>query len=159
MRLLQLAGVGLLLAALTGCGPELQVTTCRDYVSFEGDPSALAESSDLVFVGEVLASDGLTLFNEVDAATYRVRIDEVLKGEFNDSEIRVVSVPDGCTTAGEAAEYSDGDQLDIDGDAQFFLRETDGSWTTFSPFEGVFPVDSNGELYWDPSAPSPSPTH
>jgi len=159
MRLVQLGAVALLVSALAGCSLFATTTSiCRDYVSFEGDPAALAEAADLVFVGEVLGDDGVELFNEVDASAYTIRVDEVLKGDVSESELRVISIPDGCTTPGEPADYSRGNQLEVEGKAQFFLSMTGGKWTTFSPFEGATPLGPNDELYWDPAAPSPTPT-
>jgi len=132
---------------------------CVDYVGFEGDPYGLAEASDLVIVGEVLGPDGVAPYNVVNASAYTVRVDGVLKGEVSASEIRVISIPDGCMTEGEPAVYTGGDQLDFQGRAQFFLSKTGGGmWTTLTPSEGVERLGVDGELYWDPDVPSPTPT-
>ena len=154
MRRLQVVGLVGAALVLAGCsGSVLQVTQCASYVDLS-DPQAKADVADLVIVGEELGTDGVTGLYGVDATAHTIRVDEVIKGELDEREIRVVSSPDAC--AGDEL-YPDGDPLATAGSTQFFITRVDGKWTSVSPFVGGVPVGANRELHWDPSVPSPSP--
>ena len=146
-RLLLVAA--LLAAGLTGC---TQTTTCVDWVHFE-TPADMADAADLVIVGEQVGRDGSTGRFGLDARAYMVRVDEVLKGELGDDEIRVLSLPATCS----GGEYIAGDQLDVDGPVQLFLTRSEGEWQTLTSYQGVLSV--SGSLPWVPEpTPAPSPT-
>ena len=150
---LAVAAAGVLM--LSGCNAFTTTVTCIDYIDLS-DHAVKAGVAELVFVGEVTGTDGVTELSGVDAAAHTVRIDEVLKGEFSESEIRVVSVSDPCS--GKDQDYPGGDPLDRTGPAEFFLVKNEGVWTTLSPYEGAVTIGDDGMLPWDPEAtPSPSP--
>ena len=155
MRKVQLAGMVVLALVLTGCSePALQTTTCMLYEDLS-DPSAKADVADLVIVGENLGTDGVSPLYGVNATAHTIRVDEVMKGELEPAEIRVLSSPDACAADDV---YPEGDPLAETGATQFFLTRIDGQWTSVSPFVGAEPLGPNGELHWDPAAPSPTPT-
>ncbi|TBN57374.1 hypothetical protein EYE40_08165 [Glaciihabitans arcticus] len=143
--------VALILAAgLTGCTQ----TTCASWVDFR-TPAEMADSADLVIVGEETGTDGVTFSMGVSATAHTVRVDEVLKGELDVAEIRVVSLPDSCGATGDF--YPEGDPIEVDGPAEFFLVRSDGNWTSLTPFESAAVIPAEGTLPWNPT-PTPTPT-
>ena len=140
-----------LVVALGGCAVE--GVTCVDWVTFE-TPADLAEAADLVVVGEQLGTDGSTARFGVDATAHTIRVDRVLKGELDDTEIRVLSLPATCSTS----DYPDGDQLAAPGTVQYFLDRDAGQWQTVTSYQGALTVPADGSLPWDPAAPTPMPS-
>ena len=154
MRKLEVVGLVVVALALSGCSdPVLQTTQCVSYADLS-DAQAKADVADLVIVGEELGPDGVTGLHGVDATAHTIRVDEVMKGELEESEIRVISSPDAC---GADDLYPNGDPLATTGTTQFFISRVDGKWTSASPFVGGVPVGANGELHWKPNPPSATP--
>ena len=146
--------LGLVASSLGGCA--MQGETCVDWVNFES-AADLAESSDLVIIGERVRADGSSSRYGADAAAHVIRVDRVLKGELDESEIRVLSLAPTCQ--GEGAErYPEGDQLATEGTVKYFLDRSEGSWTTITAYQGAVAVPADGVLPWDPAAPTPAPT-
>ena len=140
-----------LVGALAGCGT--RTITCIDWVIFE-TPADLAEAADLVIVGERIAPDGSSGRFGIEAAAHTIRVDRVLKGELDVTEIRVLSLPATCS----ASEYPDGDQLAIAGEVQYFLDFEDGEWQTLTSYQGAVEVTADGIPPWDPAEPTPTPS-
>ena len=112
----------------------------------------MAEAATVVFIGEELETAGTATSMSVQATVHRIRVDTVLKGELaNGTEIEVASVPDGCSGTGSF--YPEGDPLDVEGEAQFFLSGVSDEWTSLTPFAGAMEVPASGELPWQPAEP------
>ena len=137
-----------LIAALAGCGTTS--VTCVDWVTFK-TPADMAEAADLVIVGEQIATDGSSGRFGIEATAHTISVDRVLKGELDETEIRVLSLPATCS----ASEYPDGDQLAIPGKVQYFLDYEDGEWQTLTSYQGAVGVPADGILPWDPAEPTP----
>jgi hypothetical protein len=154
MRFRAAAAVVLSVAVLSACAP-VQTAACASWVDYE-TPAAMAGAADLVFVGEVTGLDGVTQNMGVDATARTIRIDELLVGDAGGAtEIRVLSRPDACS--GTDTFYPEGDPLDVDGAAEFFLFDDAGTWVSLTPLDGAVEVPASGELPWSPDA-EPLPT-
>ena len=116
-----------------------QTVECVSWVFFEGDQQALAASSQLIVVGEVVEQNGTVDLVGGDARLYRFDVQESSDERFVGLEIEIASRADGCGPN----PYPRGDRLDTDRRIAVFLS-TDEQWgglATLTPFEGVVLAD------------------
>lgn len=122
---------------MTGCSVT-QSGECVDWVFFEGDQQALAESARLIVVGEVIEQNGTVDLVGGDARRYRFEVLEATDERWVGREIEIASRADGCGPN----PYPRGDRLDTTARVAVFLS-TDEQWdglATLTPFEGVIPA-------------------
>ena len=139
----------LLAPLLTGCVGQSN-EPCVMYPDLS-DPVDAAAGADVVIIGEEIGPDGAESFYGTPgiATVHRVHVDQVLKGSLDEAEIHVLSMPQSnCSDGGR---YPNGDQLDVDGPAEYFLTDEEGRWQTPTPMDGVLEIPDDGELPWDPN--------
>lgn len=151
IRSAALAGMGLVLvSALSGCMPGIYSRSCVSWAGYE-TPQDQYDSAGLVVVGQVIELDGVKEAPPGaptgDTRIYRIRVDEVHKGEAGDV-VHVGSTSDGCPDT----HYAEGDQLDTQQRIVVFARNDDGAWTTLTPFDGVIELSQDGELPFEPTS-------
>lgn len=136
------AGVAAL-ALLSGCSalPFLPGTVTQECVSWVALDSQqmMAESAQLIVVGEVVERVGDEDLLGGVARVYRFAVDEASDPELVGTEIEIASRSDGCSTD----RYARGDQLATAARVAVFLS-TDEQWgglATLTPFDGVLPAD------------------
>lgn len=151
VRLIPVAIAGttmLVVAALTGCS---STHTCVDYISLD-TPAAMAKEATIVVTGaRIGTTDDVSIYG-VQAHVHFVRIDSVLKGDAKiGTTLTVVSLPMTCNADGT---YPHGDQLDVVGEAEFFVRDAGADdsnrVTTLTPDAGVVKIPDGGPLPWSP---------
>lgn len=144
-----LTGVLLLVSALGGCH-ETRNIACPSW-AISDDPQVHFEAATLVVVSSNVERDGETAIYGVEAHTYRVSIEEVLKGDVGDHAIRLTDMPDPCTEEGVV--YPDGDPLETMDRVMIFASEQEGEWFTLTPFGGVisFPEGTESPLAFQPN--------
>ena len=139
-------------SALTGCA----TASCGGWVHYES-PADLARDATLVVVGVASETDETVRLMGVTAAVHEIVVEQVLKGELDELTIGVGSTPDACSYD-DSTYYPEGDPLDIDGRAEFFLTTREGGLATLTPFQAAIPIPEGSELPWDPDAPEPTPS-
>jgi len=141
---------------LSGCStlPFLtQQQECVSWVTFD-DQQALADSAQLIVVGEVIEQVGTVNLLGGDARLYRFEVMEASDERFASLTIEIASRSDGCA----AEPYGFGDQLDTTARIAVFLA-TDEQWgglATVTPFDGVVPA-SELEPGLEPGLPPVAP--
>lgn len=123
--------LALLASTLTGCGD--RTISCPSWAGFT-TPQDKYDAADLVVVLSSSTRDGTAPVLGVDAHSYDIEIDEVLKGGPVDGTVRISSMPDPCSGT---AEYPDGDPLDTSDPLLVFATQQDGEWFTLTPFDGT----------------------
>ncbi len=132
-------------ALLSGCSalPFLPGTVTQECVSWVAldTQQMMAESAQLIVVGEVVERVGDEDLLGGIARVYRFAVDDASDPELVGTEVEIASRSDGCSTD----PYARGDQLATDERVAVFLS-TDEQWgglATLTPFDGVLPA---GEL-------------
>lgn len=123
----------LLAFALSGCGDRTASASCPSWASFT-TPQDKYDAADLVVATSSSTRDGTTSIFGVDAHSYDIAVDEVLKGGSGNETVRISSMPDPCSGT---AEYPDGDPLDTSDPLLTFATKQDGEWFTLTPFDGT----------------------
>ncbi|NJC23956.1 hypothetical protein BJ994_003032 [Arthrobacter pigmenti] len=140
------AGVLIALGAAlgtSGCSGETVSGACADWVLFE-TPQDLFDHAPLVLVGRPIAEDGQQRIYGYDAQIHVVSIEKILKGDIEQDEIRIASMPQTCTDV--SVVYPRGDPLDIDQRVIIFASEQEGQWFTITPEQGVLSFAEGEEL-------------
>lgn len=133
-------GIGFVLAALlasalTGCANQPVFISCPSWAGFP-TPQDKYDAADLVVATSSSTRDGTAPIFGVDAHSYDVAVDEVLKGDSGSETVRISSMPETCTGTGE---YPDGDPLDTSDPLLIFANKQDGEWFTLTPLDGTLP--------------------
>jgi hypothetical protein len=166
------AAAAAVVTVLAGCGPDGPgrsggpdvpgglggAQTCVSWVGFR-TPAGAAADAELAVIGRVDGPAGTEPVFGVAAAAYTVTVTDVLgrapSGDQGFDRLRVISTPVTCT--GGDDQYPDGDPLETGATVALFLtRDAAGPhWRTLTPFHGVVPVTSAGELpaTWPDDAP------
>lgn len=84
----------------------------------------------MVLIGKSVSRAGETTIYGSKATTHLVEIEQVLKGEPGDGNLRISSMPPTCT-GGES--YPDGDPLDPNQRVIIFATRQGGEWFTMTP--------------------------
>lgn len=116
--------------------------TCVDWVRFE-TPQDQYDRASLVLVGKSVRRAGETSIYGHKATTHLVEVEQVLKGELGDGDLRISSMPPTCTVGGS---YPDGDPLDPNQRVIIFANMQNGEWFTMTPAQGVLPFPLGAEL-------------
>lgn len=156
-KLVALAQVGLFVSVLaSGCtlvpsgGPVPSGGTvssgdpvaCVDWVRFE-TPQDQYDKAGAVLIGKSESRVGETSIYGYKATTHLVEVEQVLKGDPGDGNLRISSMPPTCT-GGET--YPDGDPLDPNQRVIIFATKQGGDWFTMTPAQGVLPFQQGTEL-------------
>lgn len=150
-KLVALAQAGLLVSVLgSGCSlvpsggpvPSGGSETCVDWVRFE-TPQDQYDNASVVLIGKSVSRAGETSIYGYKATTHLVEVEQVLKGDPGDGNLRISSMPPTCT-AGET--YPDGDPLDPNQRVIIFATKQGGDWFTMTPAQGVLPFPQGTEL-------------
>ncbi|MET3172518.1 UNVERIFIED_ORG: hypothetical protein ABIB52_000342 [Arthrobacter sp. UYCu721] len=122
--------------------PRGDTQTCVDWVRFE-TPQEQYDKAGVVLIGKSVSHAGETSIYGSKATTHLVEVEQVLKGEPGDGNLRISSMPPTCT-GGES--YPDGDPLDTDQRVIIFATKQGGDWFTMTPAQGVLPFQQGTEL-------------
>lgn len=125
----------LLAVAISGCGETTAAVSCPSWAGFPTVQEKY-DAAELVIVASSTTRDGTAPIFGVDAHSYEVDVDQVIKGQLDGGSIRVSSTPDSC---GGEAEYPEGDPLELATPVLIFATEQDGEWFTLTPFDGTHP--------------------
>lgn len=125
----------------TGSVPDSGAVACVDWVRFE-TPQAQFDQSSVVLIGKSVGQAGETVIYGSKATTHVVEVEQVLKGDPGDGNLRISSMPQTC--ANES--YLDGDPLDTSGRVIIFATKQAGEWFTMTPAHGVLPFPEGAEL-------------
>lgn len=127
----------------SGCGtlPGSGSETCVDWVRFE-TPQEQYDNARLVLIGKSVGLDGATSIYGYKAATHRIEIEQVLKGDPGDGPLHISSTPQTCT-GGES--YPEGDPLETDRRLIIFANQQGSEWFTMTPAQGVLPLQPGNE--------------
>jgi hypothetical protein len=115
---------------------------CVDWVRFE-TPQDQYDSAGLVLIGESVSREGETSIYGHMATTHVVEVEEVLKGNPGDGNLRITSTPPTCTVGGS---YPDGDPLDTAERVIIFASRQGDEWFTITPAQGVLPFPQGSKL-------------
>lgn len=115
---------------------------CVDWVRFE-TPQRQYDKAGLVLIGKPVSRAGETRIYGHKATTHLVEVEQVLKGDPGDGNLRISSMPPTCT-GGES--YPDGDPLDPNQRVIIFATMQGGDWFTMTPAQGVLPFQQGTEL-------------
>lgn len=114
--------------------------SCVDFVFF-ANPQDQYDNAGLVLIGQSVSQDGQTTIYGHQATTHLVEVEQVLKGDPGEGNLRITSTPETCTAGGS---YPDGDPLDTAERVLIFANNQGGQWFTTTPTQGVqsFPQGS-----------------
>jgi hypothetical protein len=127
--------IALLTFTLSGCGDRTASASCPSWAGFT-TPQDKYDAAELVVATSSSTRDGTAPIFGVDAHSYDIAVDEVLKGGPGSDTVRISSMPDPCSGT---AEYPDGDPLDTSDPLLIFATKQDGEWFTLTPFDGTLP--------------------
>ncbi|MDQ0076322.1 hypothetical protein [Arthrobacter oryzae] len=116
--------------------------TCVDWVRFE-TPQDQYDKAGVVLIGKSVSRTGETSIYGYKATTHLVEVEQVLKGDPGDGNLRISSMPPTCT-GGET--YPDGDPLDPNQRVIIFATRQGGDWFTMTPAQGVLPFPQGTKL-------------
>ncbi|MGX1162146.1 hypothetical protein FBY31_3797 [Arthrobacter sp. SLBN-100] len=97
----------------------------------------------MVLIGKSVSRAGETSIYGYKATTHLVEVEQVLKGDPGDGNLRISSMPPTCTV-GET--YPEGDPLDPNQRVIIFAAEQGGDWFTITPTQGVLPFQQGAQL-------------
>lgn len=140
-----IAALTFLVGTVTGC-TYAGMHECVDYISL-GTPAAMAQEATTVVTGaRIGTADDVRMYGE-SAHVHLVRVDSVLKGTATVGKtLTVISLPQTCSSAA----YPNGDQMDVAGEAEFFVRNDGDRVTTLTPDAGALAIPAGGALPWAP---------
>ncbi|MGO4586532.1 hypothetical protein AB4Z38_22000 [Arthrobacter sp. 2RAF6] len=96
-----------------------------------------------MLIGKSVSQAGETTIYGSKATTHLVEVEQVLKGNPGDGNLRISSMPQTCS-GGES--YLDGDPLDTGQRVIIFATRQGGEWFTMTPEQGVLPFPQGSEL-------------
>jgi hypothetical protein len=115
---------------------------CVDWVRFE-TPQDQYDNAGLVLIGKSISRAGETSIYGHKATTHLVEVEQVLKGNPGEGDLRITSTPPTCTV-GEP--YPDGDPLDTAERVIIFASKQGDEWSTITPAQGVLPFPQGSKL-------------
>lgn len=123
---------------VTSGGP----VACVDWVRFE-TPQDQYDKAAVVLIGKPVSQVGETTIYGSKATTHLVEVEQVLKGNPGDGNLRISSMPQTCSGS---ESYLDGDPLDTSQRVIIFATKQGGEWFTMTPAQGVLPFPQGSEL-------------
>lgn len=136
------APTGSILGSTSSLVPSGGPFACVEWVRF-GTPQDQYEKAGAVLIGKSVGQAGETSIYGHKATTHLVEVEQVLKGDPGDGNLRISSMPPTCT-GGES--YPDGDPLDTAQRVIIFATKQGGEWFTMTPAQGVLPFQQGAEL-------------
>lgn len=115
---------------------------CVDWVRF-ATPQDQYDNAGIVLIGKSVSRAGETSIYGHKATTHLVEVEQVLKGNPGEGNLRITSTPPTCTVGGS---YPDGDPLDTAERSIIFASKQGGEWFTITPAQGVLPFQQGTEL-------------
>jgi hypothetical protein len=115
---------------------------CVDWVRFE-TPQDQYDKASVVLIGKSVSRAGETTIYGSEATTHLVEVEQVLKGNPGEGDLRISSMPPTCT-GGET--YPEGDPLDTAERVIIFATKQRGEWFTHTPAQGVLPFPQGAEI-------------
>ena len=115
---------------------------CVDWVRF-ANPQDQYDNAGLVLIGKSVSQAGETTIYGHQATTHLVEVEQVLKGNPGDGNLRITSTPPTCTAG---VSYPDGDPLDPAERVIIFANNQGGEWFTMTPAQGVVSFPPGSEL-------------
>jgi hypothetical protein len=115
---------------------------CVEWVRFE-TPQDQYDNASLVLIGKSVSRAGETSIYGQNATTHLVEVEQVLKGNPGEGNLRVTSTPPTCTVGGS---YPDGDPLDTAARVIIFASKQGDVWFTITPAQGVLPFPQGSKL-------------
>ena len=115
---------------------------CVDWVRFE-TPQDQYDKASVVLIGTSVSRVGETSIYGSKATTHLVEVEQVLKGNPGEGDLRISSMPPTCT-GGET--YPGGDPLDTAQRVIIFATKQGGEWFTQTPAQGVLPFPLGAEI-------------
>lgn len=113
--------------------------TCVSWVDYE-TPQDAFDDAGLVVRGTPEPTGGTRNVFGVAMPVYAIDVAEVYRGEAPE-RLEITAAPLTCMGEG-VSEYPDGvDPLATDDEVLLFLSDTEGSWRTMTPYDGVLPAD------------------
>lgn len=106
---------------------------CVDWVWFE-TPQDQYDKAALVLIGKSVGQVGETTIYGSKAPTHLVEVEQVLKGNPGEGNLRISSMPQTCPGS---ESHLDGDPLDTSQRVILFVIKKDGDWFTMTPSQGV----------------------
>ncbi|WP_426940007.1 hypothetical protein [Pseudarthrobacter sp. S6] len=97
----------------------------------------------MVLIGKSVSRAGETSIYGHIATTHLAEVEQVLKGNPGEGNLRITSTPPTCTVG---ASYPDGDPLDTAERVIIFASKQGGEWFTMTPAQGVLPFPKGAEL-------------
>jgi hypothetical protein len=115
---------------------------CVDWVWFE-TPEDQYDNAPVVLIGKSVSLAGESTIYGSKATTHLIEVERVLKGDPEDGNLRISSMPPTCTV-GET--YPDGDPLDTAERVIIFATKHGAEWFTMTPAQGVLPFPQGSNL-------------
>ena len=115
---------------------------CVEWVRFK-TPQDQYDNAGLVLIGKSLSQAGETSIYGHKATTHLVEVEQALKGNPGEGNLRITSTPPTCTVGGS---YPDGDPLDTAERVIIFASKQGNEWFTITPAQGVLPLPQGSEL-------------
>ena len=130
------------LGSTSSLAPSGDTQTCVDWVRFE-TPQDQYNKAGVVLIGKSVRHVGETSIYGSKATTHLVEVEQVLKGDPGDGNLRISSMPQTCSGS---ESYLDGDPLDTAQRVIIFATKQGGEWFTMTPAQGVLPFQQGAEL-------------
>lgn len=118
---------------------------CVEWVWF-ATPQDQYDNAGLVLIGKSVSRAGETSIYGHAATTHLVEVEQVLKGNPGEGDLRITATPPTCTVGGS---YPDGDPLDTAERVIIFASKQGGDWFTITPTQGVLPFPRGSERPFD----------
>jgi hypothetical protein len=115
---------------------------CVDFVWF-ANPQDRYDNAGLVLIGKSVSQAGETTIYGHQAMTHLMEVEQVLKGNPGEGNLRITSTPPTCTPGGS---YPDGDPLDTAERVLIFANNQGGQWFTTTPTQGVLSFPQGSKL-------------
>lgn len=115
---------------------------CVDWVRFETPQDQYVKAA-VVLIGKSVSRVGETTIYGSKATTHLVEVEQILKGNPGDGNLRISSMPQTCSGS---ESYLDGDPLDTSQRVIIFATKQGGEWFTMTPAQGVLPFPQGSEL-------------
>ncbi|WP_284981620.1 hypothetical protein [Arthrobacter sp. efr-133-TYG-118] len=96
-----------------------------------------------MLIGKSVGEVGLTTIYGSKAATHLLEVEQVLKGNPGEGNLRISSMPQTCFGS---ESYLDGDPLDTSQRVIIFETKQGGEWFTMTPAQGVLPFPKDSKL-------------
>jgi hypothetical protein len=115
---------------------------CIDWVRF-ATPQDQYDNAGLVLIGKSVSRAAETSIYGHKATTHLVEVEQVLKGDPGQGNLRITSTPPTCTVGGS---YPEGDPLDTAERVIIFASNQGDEWFTITPAQGVLAFPKGSEI-------------